>query len=259
MRGVSARDVAAVLAVVRELAEVSDQGQLVEEALGRLLSVIGGDVSGYNYFHVPTYRVSVQLRPAEPLYVQLAEHLPDTIDDHPVLRHVTSTCDPRPCRVSDLVSPREWRATTIYAEILGPMRTPHLLAIPMAVGKWGGEGYVITRGGRDFTDRERDVADVVQAALVALHHRPRLASSPTVFLERPGRGGGGPLTPREVEVLRLVALGCTAQAVSSTLRISPRTVRKHLEHVYEKLEVHDRLLAVDRARDLGLLQESGQR
>jgi DNA-binding CsgD family transcriptional regulator len=35
--------------------------------------------------------------------------------------------------------------------------------------------------------------------------------------------------------------------------ISPTTVRKHLEHIYTKLDAHDRLLAVNRAREFGLL------
>jgi ATP/maltotriose-dependent transcriptional regulator MalT len=61
------------------------------------------------------------------------------------------------------------------------------------------------------------------------------------------------LTARELEVLRLVARGFTAVACGHVLRISPATVRKHLEHAYDKLGVHDRLLAVERARQLGVL------
>ena len=61
------------------------------------------------------------------------------------------------------------------------------------------------------------------------------------------------LTARELQLLALVASGMTAQAIGRAERISPRTVRKHLEHVYAKLGRHDRLAAVDYARQLGLL------
>jgi len=58
-----------------------------------------------------------------------------------------------------------------------------------------------------------------------------------------------------LEVLRHVGAGLTADAIGHLLRISGRTVRKHLENAYRKLGCHDRLLAVQHARTLGLLEE----
>jgi DNA-binding CsgD family transcriptional regulator len=52
------------------------------------------------------------------------------------------------------------------------------------------------------------------------------------------------LTQREREVLALVAEGCTNQAIGHALEVSPRTVAKHLEHAYRKLEVSGRVQAV---------------
>ncbi len=258
MGGASARDVAAVLALAGDLAEVVEDELLVDEVLRGLLEVIDGEVTGFNRCNLLTREASVRIQPCEPVFVALSARVPATMDDHPVLQHLVRTGDPRPCRASDLLSQQEWRATGIFAEVLAPMGTPHFLVIPIAVGRWGADGYVITRGGSDFSDRDRSVAEVLQAALVALHHRlvPRRPPAPTIPRQSDAVGPGGPLTPREVEVLRLVARGCTAQAVSSSLCISPRTVRKHLEHIYDKLEAHDRLLAVDRARGLGLIAGS---
>jgi DNA-binding CsgD family transcriptional regulator len=45
------------------------------------------------------------------------------------------------------------------------------------------------------------------------------------------------LTAREAEVLSALARGATASQVARELQISPRTVHKHLEHVYRKLGV----------------------
>jgi LuxR family maltose regulon positive regulatory protein len=62
-----------------------------------------------------------------------------------------------------------------------------------------------------------------------------------------------PLTDRELEVLRLVAIGQSNEVIAATLVISSETVKKHLKNIYGKLEVHSRLEAVNRAREAGLL------
>jgi DNA-binding CsgD family transcriptional regulator len=56
----------------------------------------------------------------------------------------------------------------------------------------------------------------------------------------------GILTPRQREVLRLVGIGLTNREVARRLRISPGTVRVHLEHSYERLGVGSRTGAIAR-------------
>ncbi len=63
------------------------------------------------------------------------------------------------------------------------------------------------------------------------------------------------LTPRELTVLSLVAESLTTEAIGRRLRISPRTVHKHIEHLYRKMGTADRLSTVLRARTEGLLGE----
>jgi NarL family two-component system response regulator LiaR len=74
------------------------------------------------------------------------------------------------------------------------------------------------------------------------------------------RHGGGSrsadsLTPREIEVLRLVARGETNRQISRTLFISVSTVKRHVRHIEEKLGVRDRVQAAVRAAELSLLDE----
>ena len=52
------------------------------------------------------------------------------------------------------------------------------------------------------------------------------------------------LTPRELEVLRLMARGERTEAVAQRLVISPTTVRNHVQHILGKLGVSSRLEAV---------------
>jgi DNA-binding NarL/FixJ family response regulator len=49
--------------------------------------------------------------------------------------------------------------------------------------------------------------------------------------------GGAHLTPREVEILQLLARGSTNQAIAGQLVLSVRTVERHIGNIYEKLGV----------------------
>jgi DNA-binding CsgD family transcriptional regulator len=76
-------------------------------------------------------------------------------------------------------------------------------------------------------------------------------------VRRPGEAGASrlataALTPRETEVLSWVAKGKTNRDIGEILGMSPRTVNKHLEHVFEKLGVETRAAATALAsRELG--------
>ncbi len=62
-----------------------------------------------------------------------------------------------------------------------------------------------------------------------------------------------PLSPRELEVLRLLPGGLSATELADELLISVNTLRSHLKNIYAKLDVHSRHEAVVKATDLGLL------
>ena len=97
----------------------------------------------------------------------------------------------------------------------------------------------------------------LQAMLAALGRRARLdlgAGAP------PAPRGVG-LTPREVEVLRLLMAGKSNRQIAEALFISGKTVSVHVTNILAKLGVHSRLEAAARARELGLdhLVDSRQR
>jgi len=62
------------------------------------------------------------------------------------------------------------------------------------------------------------------------------------------------LSDREREALMLIAEGLTAPAIGRRLHLSTGTVKTHLAHLYEKLEVSDRAAAVAQAMRRGLLE-----
>jgi DNA-binding NarL/FixJ family response regulator len=63
-----------------------------------------------------------------------------------------------------------------------------------------------------------------------------------------------PLTEREVEILRLIAKGLSNNEAAGVLGLSRATVRTHLEHIYEKLEVTNRVEAVTEGLRQGLIE-----
>ena len=60
------------------------------------------------------------------------------------------------------------------------------------------------------------------------------------------------LTPRELEVLKLIARGFKNREISARLVISEKTVGNHVSNVFRKLQVNDRVQAIIRAREAGM-------
>ncbi|MCG3211046.1 MAG: Transcriptional regulatory protein DegU [Anaerolineae bacterium] len=63
-----------------------------------------------------------------------------------------------------------------------------------------------------------------------------------------------PLTPREMDVLRLLVEGLANQGIAQTLTLSPGTVKSYLQSIFQKLNVSDRTQAAVKAIRLGLVK-----
>ena len=83
------------------------------------------------------------------------------------------------------------------------------------------------------------------------HKRAELKSGPSVPPEEKLNEIG--ISPREFEVLQLIAKGHTNQEIADTLFISLNTVKTHSSNLFTKLDVKRRTQAVRRARELHLI------
>ena len=116
----------------------------------------------------------------------------------------------------------------------------------------GGPSYAFSRGARDFTLRDVELSTYAHVAMTMVHSHEEKAR------EQQPKSAHGAITARERDVLALLDAGLSARRIARDLDISPRTVQKHLEHIYAKFEVQDRLSAVNAAYGLGLLHWRGR-
>lgn len=105
----------------------------------------------------------------------------------------------------------------------------------------------IRAGASAFLAKEAPLVELLHALRHARPERPALAPN---LPAAPSTVG---LTPREREVLTLMALGLDAAGMSRRLGLSRHTVRDHVKGVLAKLGVHSQLAAVSRATALGLV------
>ena len=119
----------------------------------------------------------------------------------------------------------------------------------------GVDAYLIKPDGlRRVGDAIRRVLDGERAIDPALEQAAVLELGRFARQARESSEVDASLTPREREILELLAEGLTMQQIGRRLDISPRTVETHVANLYRKLAVRSRVQAVSRAAALGLIE-----
>jgi len=173
------------------------------------------------------------------------------VHEHPLVTYYRATGDGSPVKISDFLSRERFHRLGLYAEFFRHLPVEHQLAVSLPSPDTRVVGIALNRSSGDFTEADRDLIGVLRAPLTTAlaraegRHRARRALTVSAGSQR------ADLTGRELQILELVALGRTNSSIARTLEVSPRTVAKHLEHIYRKLDVTSRAAAVYRAADLG--------
>lgn len=138
------------------------------------------------------------------------------------------------------------RGTTARVLILaaGADSAPLYRALSLGAG-----GFVARR-----SDGERVCAAVRSVAAGETVIDERFQSGLAAEIRLRERGERPALTDRERQVLKLAAEGGTVAEVAGRLHLSDATIKTHLHHAYEKLDVSDRAAAVARAMRFGLIE-----
>lgn len=229
------------LALIYVARPAVNSAQLVEQVLEALVRMVPGEFVGYNERELISHDLLAAAEaPSVARSSDVAHAVTVFCSEYPLSmeRHHT---DVRALRISDFASARQLHRLEYYDHALRPLGIEHQIRFWVAAPSGIARFYSVNRSNEDgdFTDSERDMLQLLRPFLVALHER--FDSDVSDHAQVDG------LTSREREILGWVARGKTNQEIAALLIVSPHTVRKHLEHVYEKLCVNSRTAAVARA------------
>ncbi len=235
------QDVGTLLTALDRLYAPVSKDEFPAHLFGVLAELLPGTLATFDFVDLTSGQVETRIAPGLFDAIPAAEmeaRVRAYLYQHPVLSHLEGRNSAVVMQLADVVSQREFHRTDLYNLCFRPAGIEHQIAAGLA---WPGHlgGFTLNRPrSRDFTAYE--------VALVR-HLRPHVerAFAAAVRLER--RAGAFPpgdrLTAREEEVLRWLGAGKRDAEIAQILGISPRTVHKHVEHVFAKLGVETRTAA----------------
>ena len=265
----TATDLRAVLELSTELLQVRVYPQIPALLLPQLARVVGGDAATLSHLDLRTRREVALIWPPSRADRHVLTRYPAVADTHPLraplraaLRAAAPVCTA--LRISDVVSARQWRNTPIYQHVL--RETSDQLCLPLRTRGSVVHVVALGRATGSFTDRQRALLEGGAAHLRAALARARASDASAIqlapWLERvstsaaPGVAAPAPdsapdrapmpLSPREREVLALVADGLTDAQIARRLKVAPATVSKRLHRLYQRLGVTNRAAAAQR-------------
>lgn len=349
MARLSTGDLVALLHVVDDLYDCVDVSTFAARVVRAARTLIPGEVTTYSDIDLARgVPIEASDQPAL-LECAARERFAEYMHEHPLIAHYARTGDGRARKISDLVTRRQLHRTPLYNEYVRPFcGTEHQIAIAIRAGRSRVIGLSMARSGRDYSERDRLLLDLLRPHLVRAAASTSLVAQLTdalmtpftrsedsaveglVAIDRAGRtrlmttrarrlletyvgrvpagdrlpdavrawvhahqrghrSGDAPgpfdpleirgergtltirprptpeglvllmeaqstdaaaacvsrarLTPRETEVLTWVAEGKTSAEIAKIIGVRPRTVDKHLEHIFSKLGVENRTAA----------------
>lgn len=144
-----------------------------------------------------------------------------------------------------------WLASPAHEYARNRLGMDHVATLPVHGSPEGFEVFYLTKTGDDFSDEAMGFLVAAQPLVIGLCNLAEAALR--ARSARPVRDAPR-LTEKERETLRLLAQGLKASAIARAAGCSERTVHHRLGSIYGKLSVTDRVSAVMRALELGLLE-----
>lgn len=254
MKHLTRNDYAGALAVMARLQPAaSDALTFAREVVLALTEFVASELTTLSECDLVTGHRRVVGLPG----VRLGERDIESFDrhffEHPLVRFHGFECGRVTRRISDSLSRSEFRRSAIYADYYLHVGLEHAVAVPLLIDGRRLVSAVLNRRGLDFSERDCERLEVLRPHLAFLYGQAnRHAAAPwvadaTPLLPNAAEVGPEGLTPRENEVLYWLAHGKTDAEIAALLGLSPRTVQKHLEHIYIKLGVETRTAAVMRS------------
>ena len=246
-------DLETVLVFLSDVGELEFDTPYPVEILARLQDLIRCDALTYQEFdlHAKRFHTLVGIGPDDE---NDDEESYWRVGPCPISAFRARTGDLSAVRMSDVISRRRYHELPIFREYFRPAGFDHMVDLGLRAPLRRHRSFIFFRGtnGDDFSERDRAVLELLRPHLYRLeaHAALRRRHSEAVRTQY-GDGESSAyagLTPREREIVERVAEGRTNAQIAAQLWVAPSTVKKHLEHVYEKLGVGGRTAAAMLAR-----------
>ena len=234
------------VSLVDSRAELDDPDGFAAIVLPGLAGLLGCDVATYNEIGPAPGQTSYADYPVGALDPATRAVFAAHVHEHPLVNHYRATGSGQPVMISDFLSPDRFHRLGIYAEFFRGIPVEHQVALSLPGPDQQVIGVAMSRARHDFCDEDRALLSVLRAPLMAARLRARRRRQARQIYTAMGYTELADLTEREIQILRLVADGRTNASIAHALEVSPRTVAKHLEHIYHKFGVSSRAAAVSR-------------
>jgi DNA-binding CsgD family transcriptional regulator len=243
----SAADLCEALDVLGTIAEACANGaSFAHEGVTNLPGLVASELTTLSVCDLDSgHRSVVSDRPGaiSPRQIEVFDHY---FYEHPLVRDHGHNPHAVTRRIDDLVPAGEFERTPLFNDYYRAIRIDHAMAVPIHVDRNLLVSFVFNRSEHGFSDRDCACLEVIRPHLGHLYRLTR-ALEGARKVPTPERATCDlPLTTREREVLHWLAGGKTDRDIGEILGISPRTVHKHLQRIYEKLGVETRTAAVMR-------------
>lgn len=238
----------------------------------RLLAVVSklipSDVIVYNKINMLTQKVVYYQLPAGYVSPEDTALFAEFMHEHPCIRllypqslnvrgFINSNAVVRPdfiiqpeksvLKISDFLNDAQFRRLGLYNEFFKKADVEYQISVALSSHQETIEGIALNRSGEDFSERDRTILCLFRPHIIqAFINAEAVSCMPNRVKTSADQLGWkvGDLSLRESEVLHWVSKGKNNTDIAVIMGISLSTVKKHLEHIYNKLGVENRTSAV---------------
>lgn len=259
MNHLTRNDYAKALRLVSALESAcGDLGSLARACLRAASDFVASEFTTLSVCDLRTGHRAVVGLPGERLSAEDVAAFDRHFFEHPLVRHHGFDGGERSHRLSDALSAHDFRRSALYGDYYHRVGPDRVVTVPLFANTRVLVSVVLNRRGLDFSERDRERLELLRPHMAFLYQKTCQADvratlgegAPWPTLAPPAAPSpwAAELTARERQVMDWVAAGKRDTDIAALLGISPRTVQKHLEHVYVKLGVETRTAAVMRAQ-----------
>lgn len=258
----SAKDLRAILDIVHMVNDAQSETEVPRRALAQLTTMVGCDSVNYSCIDLATSSLLSMTHEPDLVDYSFMPGYRAVIHQHPAFAAYRSgrfTLG-APVALTDFADLRTLRRLPVYVDYNQPYGADDQLFCLVHLAGQQGSALSINRVRRGFSHRDRAVANLITPYLAQAVARRRRVASLSAAVRSWGRyadqiNQARPqlllLTSREREIVEHLVGGLTDREIARSLAISPRTVHKHLQSIYRKLNIGNRtsLIALIRQKN----------